>query len=558
MITDHQPALVASAAFESPESAWRTLTSFAVYRMLFVIALAIIFWGVTTFPVIGGAYPFIAAVTLGSYLAVAAMLIIATQLRVPSASIQLTAQVLVDIVMIVFLMHASGGSRSGIGMLLIVSLAAGALVSQGRMAYFHAAIAALAVLFEQLWQVLYLDATVAEFVPSGMLSTGYFVIAGLSNTLAKYAEGAEQIAEKRGVDLANLGQINELVIRDMKDGFVVVDEMNIIRQHNPQSQRLVGGLVTATGQQLQTASPQLAQLLAEWRQDRMRIFPIVRDPLTKHEYQPRFIAIGEAEVSPTVVFIEDASRIRAQAQQMKLVALGRLTASIAHEIRNPLSSINHAAELLNEDPCRTTADSRLLTIIHDNAHRLDRLVEEVLYLNRRDRAHPEPVDLNIFLAQFLQDFCANEKQQSSIYQLIGLSEQRTIKALFDRAHLDQVLWNLVRNATRFASGDTAAVKIIINQSRQHVSISVYDDGPGVAADALSHLFEPFFTTDTKGTGLGLYIARELAEVNDATLEYIVDNGQYPQLAMLSEATRNHFRLQMKRASNNNNEGEIDA
>jgi two-component system, NtrC family, sensor histidine kinase PilS len=555
MIPVNQPASTAFAAFESPESAWRTLTSFAVYRMLFVIALAVIFWGITKFPIIGGAHPFVAAVTLGSYLAVSAMLIIATQLRMPSASIQLTAQILVDIAMIVFLMHASGGSRSGIGMLLIVSLAAGALVSQGRMAFFHAAVAALAVLFEQLWQVLYLDASIAEFVPSGMLSTGYFVIAGLGNTLAKYAKGAEQIAEKRGVDLANLAQINELVIRDMQDGFVVVDEMNIIRQHNPQSQTLIGGLDAATGQPLQIVSPQLANLLAEWRNDRAQIFPIVRDVFTKREYQPRFIAIGEAEVSPTVVFIEDASRIRAQAQQMKLVALGRLTASIAHEIRNPLSSINHATELLNEDPSRTPADSRLLTIIHDNAHRLDRLVEEVLYLNRRDRAHPEPIDLHSFLEQFLHDFCANEKKQRSMYQLTGLPTQRNIKALFDRAHLDQVLWNLVRNATRYASGDTGAVKIVISQSRQYVSINVYDDGPGVATDALPHLFEPFFTTDAKGTGLGLYIARELADVNDATLEYMVDTSQYPQPA---DTVRSHFRLQMKSTVDNNSESEKHA
>ena len=539
----------AFAAFESPESAWRTLTSFAVYRMLFVIVLAITFWGVTKFSIIGGAHPFIAAVTLGAYLAASALLIIATQLRMPSASIQLTAQILIDIVMIVFLMHASGGSRSGIGMLLIVSLAAGALVSQGRMAFFHAAVASLAVLFEQLWQVLYLDATVAEFVPGGMLATGYFVIAGLGHTLAKYAKGAEQIAEKRGVDLANLAQINELVIRDMQDGFVVVDEMNVIRQHNPQSQMLVGGLAAATGHELQRASPQLAQLLAEWRSDRTRIFPIVRDAYTKREYQPRFIAIGDAEISPTVVFIEDASRIRTQAQQMKLVALGRLTASIAHEIRNPLSSINHAAELLKEDPSRTAADSRLLTIIHDNAHRLDRLVEEVLYLNRRDRAHPEPIDLRVFLEQFLHDFCANEKQQRSMYELISLTSARNVKALFDRAHLDQVLWNLVRNATRFAYGDKAAVKIILKHIAQTITLQVVDDGPGVATEALPHLFEPFFTTDAKGTGLGLYIARELAEVNNATLEYVVHPSD--------DTTRSHFRLQMKITNEKNNENESE-
>ena len=534
----------AFSAFESPESSWRTLTSFAVYRLAIVLVLAITFWGFTRFPVIGAASPFVATLALASYLIASVGLIIATQLRVPSAPIQLTTQVLVDILMLVLLMHASGGSRSGIGMLLLVSLAAGALVSHGRMAFFHAAIAALAVLFEQLWQFLYLDATAAEFVPSGMLATGYFVIAGLGYTLAQYARGAEQIAEKRGVDLANLAQINELVIRDMQDGFVVVDEAGMIRQHNPQSTLLVGGLNNAAGKPLSAVSPLLSNMLAEWRIDRSRIFSIVRDAATKRDYQVRFVAIGDAQISPIVVFIEDASRIRAQAQQMKLVALGRLTASIAHEIRNPLSSINHAAELLEEDTSRSISDQRLLTIIHENAHRLDRLVEEVLYLNRRDRANPEMIDLDSFLTQFIRDFCANEKKQQSQYAIFGTKSQ---KAYFDRSHLDQVLWNLVRNATRFASGDNGAVSISVAPSKNGIAINVHDDGPGVSTSALQHLFEPFFTTDTKGTGLGLYIARELAEVNGATLEYVIDDSERTVL-MADAPMKNfgaHFRLLTK-------------
>ena len=216
----------AFTAFESPESAWRTLTLFAVYRLIVVLILAIVFWGFTRFPIIGSASPLIAAVVLGIYLAASIGLIAATQLRLPSATIQLTSQVLVDIVMLILLMHASGGTRSGLGMLLLVSLAAGALVAHGRMAFFHAAVAALAVLFEQGWQFLYQEAAAAEFVPSGMLASGYFVVAGLAYTLAKYAQGAEQVALRRGVDLANLAQINALVIRDMQDGFVVIDEMH--------------------------------------------------------------------------------------------------------------------------------------------------------------------------------------------------------------------------------------------------------------------------------------------------------------------------------------------
>jgi two-component system, NtrC family, sensor histidine kinase PilS len=538
----------AFAAFESADEVWRTLTSFAVYRLVIVIVLATAFWGFTRFPIIGAASPFIATLTLATYLIAAVGLIIATQLRVPSPTIQLTAQTLIDIIMLVLLMHASGGARSGIGMLLLVSLAAGALVAHGRMALFHAAVAALAVLFEQVWQLLYMDGAATDFVPSSMLATGYFVIAGLGYTLAKYARGAEQIAEKRGVDLANLAEINELVIRDMQDGFVVVDENGVIRQHNQQSTMLIDGLTNTTGRQLSAVAPQLAQLLGEWQSDRSRIFSIIRDQRSKREYQVRFVAVGDGAISPTVVFLEDVSRIRSQAQQMKLVALGRLTASIAHEIRNPLSSINHAAELLEEDPNRNSADLRLLTIIHENAHRLDRLVEEVLYLNRRDRAHPEVIDTKIFLEQFVRDFAANEKRPASLFQI---QHHATSKAVFDRSHLDQILWNLIRNAARYASGKPGAVSIVTADVGTNIVISVIDDGPGVETNALAHLFEPFFTTDAKGTGLGLYIARELAEVNTATLEYVVDNianDDGTRVEFTENAIPNpisHFRLIMK-------------
>lgn len=541
-LIDNSPRAIgndADTAFESPESAWRTLTSFAVYRLIVVLVLAVIFWGFKSIPVIGGVSPGIAAAGLGSYLVMSIALVLATQFRLPSATIQLSTQVLVDVSMLTLIMHASGGTRSGIGMLLLVSLAAAALVSHGRLAFFHAALASLAVLFEQLWQFLYGDANAAEFVPSGMLASGYFVIAGLGYTLAAYARGAAQVAEKRGVDLANLAQINELVIRDMQDGFVVVDELGVIRQHNPQSAEIVAGLRGSSGRALADVAPQLSHLLGEWRADRERIFAIVRDASSQRDYQLRFVAVGDAEVSPTVVFLEDASRIRAQAQQMKLVALGRLTASIAHEIRNPLSSINHAAELLEEDSNRTREDARLLTIIQENAHRLDRLVEEVLYLNRRDRAHPELIDMSVFLPRFVREFCANEKRPEDAF---AVNISWGLSATFDRAHLDQVLWNLMRNATRFATMQPGSVRLSVytKTKGERVLFDIADDGPGVATDVQQHLFEPFFTTDSKGTGLGLYIARELADVNGATLDCVVE--------VSADHSGAKFRLSMKGAA----------
>lgn len=500
---------------------WHSLTSFSVYRLLIAMLLVVGYWGFGRLQLVGAAAPVLATPVLVAYSMAAIAMFVTAKMRVLSPNVHLTTQVLVDVIGLTLLMHASGGARSGIGLLLLVTLAAAGLVSRGRMAFFHAALAALAVLGEQLSQFWQFDAQAGDFVPAGLLAGSFFVTAALGYTLAKYATGVEKIAEARGVDLANMAEINQLVIRDMQDGFVVVDEQGIIRQHNEQSEEMIAGLKGAVNQQICDAAPQLAGLLAQWRKNHSRIFPMVRDATTQTDYQVRFVAVGDKDPSPTVVFIEDAGRIRSQAQQMKLVALGRLTASIAHEIRNPLSSINHAAELLQEDDHRLPADARLLTIIQENSHRLDRMVQEVLNLNRRDRAHPEAIDARVYLEQFRLDFLANEKVLDDVISLDITTSRRII---FDRSHLDQILWNLIRNAYRHSRKASGSVSVkladtsVINMAR----LTVMDDGPGVSTEALTHLFEPFFTTETSGTGLGLYIARELAEVNGARIEYIAE------------------------------------
>jgi two-component system, NtrC family, sensor histidine kinase PilS len=239
------------------------------------------------------------------------------------------------------------------------------------------------------------------------------------------------------------------------------------------------------------------------------------------------VPIGMGDPAPAVVFVQDVGRVRQQAQQMKLVALGRLTASIAHEIRNPLSSIGHAADLLDEDLGQREGEKRLLEIIRSNVFRLDRIVEEVLYLNRRDRANPEAIDTATYLQNFANQFCLTDKVPAGVIDL----EVRTRQRLwFDRQHLDQILWNLVRNAWRHGNKEPGSVRIVVGPAAApgRLAIDVHDNGPGVARDHQGQLFEPFFTTAAQGTGLGLYIARELCEGNGARIEY-VDNpsgGQF--------------------------------
>jgi two-component system sensor histidine kinase PilS (NtrC family) len=217
---------------------------------------------------------------------------------------------------------------------------------------------------------------------------------------------------------------------------------------------------------------------------------------------------------------------------MKLVALGRLTASIAHEIRNPLSSIGHAAELLDEGPNVGDGEKRLLDIIRGNVFRLDRIVQEVLYLNRRDRAQPEAIDPLTYLPHFARDFSGSEKVADGAIDV----QVRTAQRLwFDRQHLDQVMWNIVRNAWRHGGKEVGSIRIVASPAPApgRLVLDVYDDGPGVAREVQAHLFEPFFTTEAQGTGLGLYIARELCEGNGARLEYVEGSGG------------GHFRITLK-------------
>ena len=229
-------------------------------------------------------------------------------------------------------------------------------------------------------------------------------------------------------------------------------------------------------------------------------------------------ALPAGEGKDTLIYLEDFDRLHRQIQQVKLAALGRLTASIAHEIRNPLASVYSAAELLREEK-RSEMQARLIRIIGNNAQRIDRLVSDVLALGRRDEALPEELQLAEFVDEFLVEFTLAEGLGSEGIVVSRMAPEVTL--CMDRTHLRQILWNLVGNARRHCSGGPAAVIISARAFEEgRVELEVRDDGPGIPEDHRSKIFEPFFTTHSKGTGLGLYIARELAEANGALLELL--------------------------------------
>jgi two-component system, NtrC family, sensor histidine kinase PilS len=495
-----------------PESFWISLRYFNLYR----IVLAGVFLG--TALLYGDAFnlgahnlPLFCYIAAGYLFCGVVFQGVLRDLR-DKFELQLTLQACLDIVAITLLMYASGGVRSGLGVMLLISLTAAAIVAQRRFAFLYAALATIALLLEQSYWVLEHDAPSASFVQPGLLAIGYFVAAGVTSWLAARVAANERLARQRERELATQTRVNQLVIEDMNEGVLVLDRAGRVVQHNPQAQLLLGA----------------ASLLGE---------PI--DSLV-----PGFSGSGEVEVAGrdirlrplergaeafSVLLVEDTTRAREQAQQLKLAALGRLTANIAHEIRNPLAAISHAAELLREEK-RDEDRARLTRIVHDNAGRLERLVSDVLQLNKRDRASAAPLRLHPWLGAFVAEFVANEGVPG---ERIALEARRQSWVEFDHEHLHQVMWNLLKNALRYARPEPGAIRVVLDGYADRVELSVIDNGPGVPAAIRGQLFEPFFTTEAKGTGLGLYLARELCSANRALLEYV------------SVAAGAHFRIRCR-------------
>lgn len=431
-------------------------------------------------------------------------------------NLQLTVHTLLDIAVFTTLMYAGGGLRSGFGALLLVSLAGAGLVGQGRLVLFYSAMATLAVLGAEVYRALGVEFEHAAFLQAAALSSGFFATAISARLLAKRVLANEELARQRGIALANQTLISQRAIEEMQDGVLVVSQSACVLQHNPRAERMLGLHAVADGP-LATYSAELAVSFREWQAGGAAEpdpFLVAASGLT---LRARFVPTDSSD-QDVLVFLEDMGRVQERAQQLKLAALGRLTANIAHEIRNPLSAISHAGELLLEERRGGTQD-RLVRIVRDNTLRLDRIVRDVLELGRRDRVSREAIDIAAFLPFFREEFCVKERLEENI---VRLELDAMGSMLFDRSHLHQVLWNVLGNALRHSrrQQDSVVIRVCRGANATSFEVHVTDDGEGVGAELHDHVFEPFFTTHSRGTGLGLYIARELCEANGARLELL--------------------------------------
>ncbi|MBV8634936.1 MAG: two-component sensor histidine kinase [Burkholderiaceae bacterium] len=523
------------------DSFWRTLMTFDVTR----VVIAILLFVLLAFNIKRGvseAEHGIYWQTCISYLVLSILLAGFAFYYRGRFILQLLVQIPVDIVAISLLYAASGGARGGLAILFLFPLAGGAVLLPLVWALFFVSAVTIFLLAESGYQ-LFAAVSDASLSQSGLYGASFFASVYVINRLASRVINQEELALQRGQELQVQEAINRLVIADMGDGILVVEHDSTVQISNPAAERMLGVALQAADARFRLvdrpALAPIAEAFFDWlaKSERERaaadsVFVVVRpgeDAMFgattiwgwRRELSVRLKlrfgtvkAIGQ-EGDRTVIFLQDVTEIENQAQQLKLASMGRLTASIAHEVRNPLSAISYAQSLLAEDAV-SPASTRLLNIIGDNVARLNRMIEDILNLSRKAQVHGEPIALLPFVRDIVEELRETHNVQEGAVEMAGMGEH---SVRFDPLHLREVLMNLLSNAIRYASRRPGSVRLHLVDNGSHMELHVQDDGAAISPEVRAHLFEPFYTTSSKGTGLGLYLARELCLNNGAMLDY---------------------------------------
>jgi two-component system sensor histidine kinase PilS (NtrC family) len=431
---------------------------------------------------------------------------------------QVTAHALIDAVCISVIMLALGGMRSGLGGLLLVSVAGSCLVTQGRLVLFYAAVSSLCILLAEFLSNLLTPAQGSIYTAqAGFLSLGFFATAISAYLLRQRILSNAAVAHQRSIERDDQIEISRQIMDRMQDGVLVVDGACHVLNSNPQAR----GILVYThfeGATLADISSILAGGYQRWRAD-LRRGQLEFTSASGRKVSARFVPT-HASNDTALIFLEDLGKLREAAQQLKLAALGQLTARIAHEIRNPLAAISHASELFMEDSeaMPQPLQARLMRIVRDNTLRLERIIQDVLVLGRQQTGASGQRVEQVPLRDYLEEFARNLQAQEGLDEgVIQAQADNQVAFRFNPEQLQQVLWNLATNALRYASRQPGAVRLEARNFDNGAELHILDDGPGIAPELREQIFDPFFTTSTRGTGLGLHIARELCATNGTQL-----------------------------------------
>lgn len=499
------------------DSIRRELRAYAIYRAFAAAMIAAVATG------IGGKWlgdfddPLIAAWISCGYLALAVLLMLAarTEWRVGP---QIAIGTLVDVFFANAAINAIPEASPVIAIMLILNVAAASLLLSLTFGLVTATLATLTFIAPLVWRDFFGARWEHPWIEPLIFGASYYAIAWLAHVMGQRMVRTETEATRRGEEVADLAALNELIIRRMPTGVVIVGRDGLIRLANEAAIALLGD--AGDGHRpLGLASPDLAQRLRDWQADGPANAQPLRMGPDQAEILPQFLRL-HAGGDEVLVFLDDTSQASRRAEGITLAALGRFSASLAHEIRNPLSAISYSTQLLEESDDLTVMDRKMLEIVRKQTTRMNGIVESVLSLARRERANPQPVDLRVVVEEFADEYRRSYPLDADTLELALPKEP--VSALADPRHVHQILLALVSNARYYGRmpGEPARIVLRVRREPHRPAIDVTDSGPGIAEADERNLFRPFFTTSEHGTGLGLHIARELAHANQGDLSYV--------------------------------------
>ena len=517
-----------SPAFALHQNPWSPIQLYSIYRLILIGLLQLIVLSNSTSLQLGTYDSVLFEWVLNGFTVLSVVAIFSAHFQWPSYMAQVYLQPVTDIIFLLLLIFSSGGLHSGMGLLLGLPIFLQNILRPGQVSLMITALSISGLLGIEFFMQQEEARSDSDLSYAGILT---FFIFSASWLLGKWFEKASltaELAKRRGVDLANMSQLNQSILDQLQTGILVVEKNGVIRHMNPTAWDMLGRPPDWRSKPLRDFAPELNAHFKHWIQN---VCPKVVSYDIKHwrttELSFRLSQLGTRASGAALVYLEDTSAQREKQQGVKMASLGQLTANIAHEIRNPLGAISHAAQLLSESPELTKPDHRMVQIIQENSKRMNTTIESVLNLSRKREATRENIDLSSWLQKFREDFV--RQSTLSMKQINLYLEPADAEIQFDPNHFDQIMWNLCRNAEKYAHEDSAKLRLDIQCMQpahtRGLILSIIDNGVGITEVGQERLFEPFYTTSTKGTGLGLFMARELCLSNGGNLEYVQLKGQ---------------------------------
>ncbi|MBL7481148.1 ATP-binding protein [Legionella bononiensis] len=497
---------------------WRILLVYDIYRLLSVI----LFLGMYFFSFIYRPHSPLFYSILVAYFIFALIFLVIWQHRILSFDNQVFLSGTLDVIAISSMLSIIGNMDSGYGILLNVTIAALSILVPGRLAIFFAALASCLLLCGNVLKFMIDNQKdLSTFYYSGIYGAGFFATAITAWYLSNWVRQSEHLARHRSYELASMQRINEYIVERLHSGIIYVDEAKHIKLMNSAARQFFNVNKKNNPINLNQLSEQIASKFDNFLMKNKTNEGVAQTLIEEPYLRVHFFSTDVANNSEVLIILEDMSYIGQQAQQLKLAALGRFSASIAHELRNPLGAIAHAAQLFGDDYGLNKEDARLKQLIINNCERMNGVIKNVLQLTRRQQSHPEVNDLASLLEQFKQNFCHSNECNLTI----KLPKNKHVSCVFDKSQLEQILVILCDNVMQHGRDEEGNVNIVITvkSSPNKTIISVCDTGPGIPVENWDNVFEPFFTTLITGTGMGLFLARDLCEINQARLELVKCN-----------------------------------